>query len=212
MVAGLIDLRANFLNGTVRMTWRFPSNAPEAVHIYGIRQSGNEISFDPRFHITRELRDCGSGIAFDYSGVSDVDVKRVTFCVFLAERNFNSPDLRIAQMIPGCFVSVITGRATVLFDVKSKPCGPDLANHRLVVKSSSTFDAGILGYMHYFNGKGIAAELPGRIDRGIRIYPPIYLQRAAQPPVICLIGGTNGDINIERGKIAALRYLFSANN
>jgi len=91
VIAALIDPRANYLNGIVRLTWRFPVNAPESVHIFGIRHCGDEVFFDPRFHLTKDLRDCGSGISFDYSGVYDVDVKRVTFCVFLADRNLQLP-------------------------------------------------------------------------------------------------------------------------
>ena len=196
MVAELLDLRAIYLNGMVRMTWRFPVNAPETVHIYGVRHGAGEVSFDPRFRITRDLRDCSSGIAFEYSGVSDVDVKKITFCVFLAERNFNSPDIRAFQSLPGCFVSVIIGRAYVRFSVKSKVSGGDFTAHMISVRSSSTFDAGILGYAYDFNGKYMVVDLPGRIPNGVVKYPPIYLLRAIPPPVVFLIGGTNNDVII----------------
>jgi len=96
-----------------------------------------------------------------------------------------------------------------LFDVKSKPCGAELISHRLIIKSSSTFDTGVLGYMYYFNGREIAVEFPGKVDRGINIYPLIYLSKASLAPVVCLIGGTNGDVTIENGKIKHFRYLFS---
>jgi len=208
-VTELIDLRANYIGGQVRMTWRFPSHPPETVHIFGVRRAGEEISIDPRVRISKDLRDCSGGISFDYSGISSVDVKRVTFCVFLADRNFNSPNMRALQLMKGCFTDVIIGRADVLYDVTSKPGAGELTSHRIVVKSSSTFDAGILGYSCDFNGKDITLELPGGIGSGISQYPPIYLPRHSAPPVVCLARGANADVMIARKKISVFHWPFS---
>jgi len=208
-VTELIALRANYIGGQVRMTWRFPPSAPETVHIYGVKRAGEDISLDARFRISKDLRDCSGGLSFDYSGISSVDVKLVTFCVFLEDRNFNSPNMRALQSMKGCFTDVIIGRADVLYDVFSKPCAGELTSHRIVVKSSSTFDAGILGYSCDFYGKDIRLELPGSIGSGISQYPQIYLPRQSAPPVVCMWGGANADVMITRKKISVFRWPFS---
>ena len=205
MVVELLDLRANYVNGLVRMTWKYPINAPGSVHIYCVRHSGNELVFDNRFRITRDLRDCSNGISFEYSGISDVDVQKVTFCVFLAERNFYAPLVQELQAFPGCFVSVTIGRAYVSYDIKSKPCSIELTSHRAIIKTSSSFDAGILGYAYDFNGKGISVEFPGRFSIGMNVFPPIYLLRSAPQPVVCLYGSANNDVVIERRSITTFR-------
>jgi len=207
-VTELIDIKANYIGGQVRMTWLFPPNAPETVHIYGVKRVGEDISLDAGFRISKDLRDCSGGISFDYSGISSVDVKLVTFCVFLESRNFSSPNMRALQSMSGCFTDVIIGMAEVQYDVYSKPGAGELTSHRIIVKSSSTFDAGILGYSCYFYGKDITLELPGRINSGINQYPPIYLPRQSEPPVVCLSGGANADVMISRKKISVFRWPF----
>lgn len=204
---GLIDVHADYFHGQVRMTWRFPLNAPETVHIYGVKQSGAELELDPRLRITKDLRECSSGISFDYNVVSNVDVRRVTFCVFLAERNYNSPNIRALQSIGGCFASVIIGHGNVFYDIKSKDCGGGFVSFQIIIKSTSTFDAGILGYTYNFNGKDITIELPGRIDNGTTSYPPIYLMRDSSPPSVCLTDGSNADVTIMQRKISTFRRL-----
>ena len=203
----LLDLRANYLGGQVRMTWGFPKDSPISVHIFAVRQSGAEMTFDPRFRITKDLRDCNDGITFDYSGVSDVDIKKITFCAFLADRNLNMPNVRALQSMPGCFVSVTIGQADVFFDVKSKPASGELISHQIVIKSSSSFDQGILGYSYNFNGKEITVELPGRISSGQSVYPPIYLIASSAHPYVCLVGGANSDVMISQRKIRVFRKL-----
>ena len=204
-VTGLIDVHADYFHSQVRMTWRFPLNAPETVHIYSVKQSGAELEFDRRVRITKDLRECNSGISFEYNVVSNVDVKRVTFCVFLAERNFNSPNIRALQSMGGCFVSVIIGRGDVFYDIKSKDCGGGFVSHQIYIKGTSTFDAGILGYTYNFNGKDITIELPGKIDSGVKSYPPIYLMRDSGPPSVCLTDGSNADVTVMQRKISTFR-------
>jgi len=194
------------------MTWRFPPDAPETVHIYGVKQNGDSIAFDNSTPISKNLRDCNSGYSFDYSSISSFDVKRVIFCVFLADRNFNSPNMRVFQSMSRCFVSVIIGRANVQYDVRSKPCGSILSSHRILVRSSSTFDAGILGYSYDFKSKDITIELPGQIKNGLNEYPLIYLPRESMPPDVCLAGGSNSDIMVENKRISTFRWPFSRKN
>ena len=212
MVAELLELQAFYLNGMVRMTWRYPINAPGAVHIYCVRQSGDEIAFDNRFRITRDLRDCSNGISFEYSGISNVDVMKVTFCVFLADRNFNAPAIRSLLTMPRCFISVTIGRAHVLYDIKSKPCSADLMSHKAIIKSSSSFDAGILGYSYDFNGKNITVEFPGRVSSGINVYPPIYLPRSTRTPIVCLVGASNNEVILAYKRITTFRKPYARFN
>lgn len=187
------------------MTWRFPPEAPEAVHIYGVRQSDGEMMLDPRFHISRYLRDCANGMPFEYTGVANIDVRSVTFCAFLAEFISNPPNVRALQAMGGCFVSLTIGHADVLFDVKSKPCGNELASHRITIKSSASFEPGILGYSYDFNGRGITVEFPGRIDYGKKEYPAIYLLKSAPPPTVCVTSGSGADVTIERKRLSFFR-------
>jgi len=202
----LQDLRASYFGGQVRMFWNFPKNAPETVHIYGLNRSGGEPEIDQRMRISKDLRDCSSGITFDYSGFSSVDVRRVTFCVFLASRNYPPPEMPMLKTKSGCFVDVVVGRAVVHYDIASKSCGGELVSHRIAVRSSSTFDPGLLGYYYNFYGKDIMIELPGHIASGIRAYPPIYLLRETAPPIVCMTGGDNADVAIERRKISGIRW------
>ena len=204
-MVGLLDLRASYFNGQVNMSWQFPRNAPEAVHIYGVKRVGNEAELDARDRITKDLRDCTNGLSFEYSGISNADVRNVTFCVFLAARNLTSPNIRALQALGGCFVSVIIGRAYVQYDIICKFIGADLYSHQINLSSSSSFEPGILGYSYNFNGKPMVVELPGRVESGMRRYPPIYLSRYTEPPYVCLLDGANADVAIERRKISGYR-------
>lgn len=208
-VTPLINLCASYQNGKVRMTWRFPPNAPETVYIYSVRMSGEQLELDMRTHISKDLRDCAGGLSFEYGGFSNSDVKQVIFCAFLAERNFNTPNIRSIQSQKECFVSVIIGEAYVTYDIRIKPCGDGISAHHIWVRSSSEIDAEILGYMYDFNGKNITVEFPGKISGGITEYPVIYLLETIQP-VIQVVGGRNSDITVQAKKIPFFQRMFRA--
>ena len=208
-VIPLLDLRANYQSGQVRMTWKFPQNAPETVYIYSARRSGENVEFDMRTHISKDLRDCAGGLSFEYSGFSDSDVKQVTFCVFLADRNYNTPNMRVIRSQKECFINVIIGEAYISYDVRSKPCGGGLSEHRIWVRSLCEIDEGILGYAYNFNGREITVELPGKVSGGITEYPRFYLTDTV-PPVITVVGGRNSDIAVENKKISFFRRMFRA--
>jgi len=187
------------------MKWRFPQNPPETVHIFGITKAGGEMAFDPQVHLSRDLRDCPDGLTFSYAGIKAVDVRRVTLCVFLDARNIGFPNIRAVQSLGGgYFVNVIIGRAHVLYDVASKP-GGELTSHKISLRSSASFDAGILGYTYIYNGKSITLELPGTIGSGKKEYPPVFLAKTTGPPAVCLAGGYNTDVLIERRKATGAR-------
>ena len=207
-VAALQKLRANYSNGQINMNWQYPPNAPETVFIHGVIQSGNEMTLDPRVRISNDLCNCTNGFSFDYSSISSIDVKKVMLCAYLSDRNSAVPGIRELQTLSECFVSVTIGRADVLFNVKSKPCGEGLTEHKISIDSSASFEAGILGYSYQFNGKSITIEFPGRIDRGATDYPAIYLMEDSNPPVVCIVDGMNTDITIDYSARTKFRFPF----
>lgn len=204
----LLDLRASYVNGQVRMTWKYPPNAPDTVYIYGVKQNGGELALDQRTLVTKSLRDCNTGLTFDYTGAAGADVKSVTYCVFLSGRNLSAPSMRSLQALGSCFVDVTVGQAEVQFDVKSKPCGGGFVGYRIITRSSSSFDPGILGYSYEFNRKEITVEFPGKVESGITEYPAIYLLENTPPPIVRLINRGNMDVSVERAKISVCRCPF----
>jgi len=207
-IAALTDLYAKYTNGQVRMSWGYPKGAPEAVHIYCIKYNGNEPQIDIRTHISNALNNCLEGMNFDYKGINNIDVRSVTYCVFLANRNYNNPNIRELQALGGCFVKVTIGRADVFYDVKSKPSGEGFISHRISISSSASFDAGILGYSYEFNGTDIAVEFPGGVIDGTTKYPAIYLPESSPSPVVCVVDGSNADISVSYKKISGFRWPF----
>lgn len=204
----LLDLKSVYQNGQVKMTWKFPPNAPETVHIYAVKSRNEQIELDPRFHIAKDLRECNGGHSFKYSDISGNDVKKVEFCVFLSSHNDMSPDIRQLSAMSECFSSVITGEADVKYHIRNKTCGAGLVRTQIVLQSSAEIDPGILGYSYNFNGREIAVGFPGRIHSGITEYPPIVLLETADP-IVKVVAGMNSDISVIQEKISFWRSLLA---
>jgi hypothetical protein len=205
--AALLNLRASFQNGQVRMTWAFPDGAPETIHIYNVKKNG----LDERSHRAKELRDNSTGTVFDFSGVSSLDVRKVTFCVFLADRSEPQPSMYALQALGGCFVDVVIGRADIRYDIKTRPCKNGMFGHTIRLVSDVSMDTGILGYSFMFRDMEITLPFPGQVRGGLSEYPAIYLP-GSTPPNVRVVGGANTDVLVTRRKISALRLLFSRKN
>ena len=204
----LLNLRAVYQNEQVKMTWKFPSNAPETVHIYAVKSRKEQIELDLRSHIVKDLRECNSGHSFKYNNISGNDVKKVEFCVYLSDHNETSPDIRILSGMSDCFTSVIAGEADVIYQIKNKPCGAGLIGTQIILQSSAEIDPGILGYSYNFNGKEIAVEFPGKIHNGITEYPPIVLIDTADP-LVKVVAGMNSDVSVVQEKISCWRSFLA---
>lgn len=204
----LIDLRAIFQNGQVKMTWKFPSDAPETVHIYAVKSHKELLELDLRSHIAKDLRECNGGFSFRYNNLMGNDVKKVEFCVYLSSHNDSSPDIRILSEIGDYFTSVIAGGANVIYQFKSKPCGSGLTGTKIILQSSADIDPGILGYSYNFYGKEIALEFPGKIHKGITEYVPVALIDSADP-LVKVVAGMNSDITVEQERISFWRSFLA---
>lgn len=198
----LLDLRAVYQNGQVKITWNFPPDAPETVHIYAVKSRNEQIELDLRSHIARDLCECNSGYSFKYGYGNGV--KKVEFCVYLSDHGETEPDMRYLSGMKECFTGVIVGKAKVTYEIKNKPCGAGLIESRIILQSTADIDPGILGYSYNFNGKEIAVEFPGKIHRGITRYPPIILIDGADP-FIKVVAGLNPDISVVQQKISGWR-------
>lgn len=205
----LLDLRAVYQNGQVKMTWKFPPDAPETVHIYAVKSRTEQIELDLRSHIAKDLRDCNSGHSFKYSHIAGNDVKKVEFCVYLSSRNDMPPDIRLLSGMSDFFVSVLAGEADVIYQIKNIPFGGGLVVTKIILQSSADIDPGILGYSYNFNGKEIAVEFPEKINRGITEFPPIVLIDSADP-LVKVVAGMNSDVSVEQGKISFWRSFLAS--
>lgn len=204
----LLDLRAVYQNGQVKMTWKFPPDAPETVHIYAVKSRKEQIELDLRSHIAKDLRECNGGHSFKYSNISGNDVKKVEFCVYLSSHNDTSPDIRLLSGMSDCFVRVIAGEADVVYQIKNKPCGGGLVGTKIILQSSADIDPGILGYSYNFNGKEIVVEFPGKIHNGITEFPPIALIDIADP-LVKVVAGMNSDVSVVQEKISFWRSFLA---
>ena len=195
------DLRASFRKGQIHMTWQCPPSAPDTIHIFPCSDPAADLKLETNGHIVKNLSDCVNGFSFEGKRGLGSDVKKVSFCVYLAERNDNTPNERILQSSPNFFVSVITGGANIAYDMKKKAGGGGLSQYRIWVGSSAEIESGILGYSYYFYDREISVGFPGLIKAGITEYPPIYLINTAEPE-IGIIGGSNADISVIRKKLS----------
>lgn len=204
----LLDLRAVYQNGQVKMTWKFPSDAPETVHIYAVKSRKEQIELDLRSHIAKDLRECNGGHSFKYNNLAGNDVKKVEFCVYLSSHDDASPDIRMLSGMSDCFASVIAGEADVIYQIKRKPCDDGLIGTQIVLQSSAEIDPGILGYSYNFNGKEIAVEFPGKIYNGITEYPPIALIDTADM-LVKVVAGMNSDVSVMQQRISFWRSFLA---
>lgn len=203
----LHDLKAVCQNGHVQMTWKYPAEAPDTVHIYAVKSHTKPMELDLNRHIAKYLRECSYGYSFKYGDISGNDVKKVEFCVYLAGHNESLPDIHLLSEVSECFVNVIVGTASVVYRLKNKPCGGGLMMTSIILQSSADIDPGILGYSYNFNGSEITVEFPGKINCGITRYPPIVLIDTADP-LVKVVAGTTSDVSIRQGKISFWRSIL----
>lgn len=204
----LLGLRAVYQSGQVKMTWKFPSDSPETVHIYAVKSHKDQLELDLRSHIAKDLRECNGGYSFKYNNLSGNDVKKVEFCAYLSSHNETSPDISKLSGMSDCFASVIAGEADVVFQIKRKPCGCGLVGTKIILQLSADVDPGILGYSYNFYGKEIAVEFPGKIHNGITEFMPIALIENADP-VVKVVAGMNSDVSVEQKRISFWRSFLA---
>ena len=200
----LLNLRAVYQNGQVKMTWDFPPKAPETVHIYAVKQRNEQLELDIFSHIAKNLSECNGAYSFKYNNISGNDVKKVEFCVYLSDHNETSPDTRTLNGMSDCFISVITGEAVVIYQIKNKPCGAGLMGTQIVLQSSADIEPGILGNSYKFDEKEITVEFPGKIHNGITKYPPIVLVNTVDL-LVKVVAGMNFDVSVKEQKISCWR-------
>jgi hypothetical protein len=185
----------------VRLSWRYPPNAPESVHIYPVRFRDGGAQLVTGGHITRYLRDCPDGCSFNYDDATGgADVMKRDFCVFLAGHNDLTPDAGALLSSPEYLVTVSIGRARIEYEIRSKSVEWGMRAHRVRLRSSAEIDAGILGYTFDFYGMEMTAPLPGHIHQGKTEYPPLYLPEGAHI-ALTLANGRNTDISVYPGRV-----------
>jgi len=165
-------------------------------------------------HIEKRLMDCPDGITFDVVSGKGSDVRKMEYCVFLADRNEPPPGPRAFENLHKCFIGVISGEARVSYDIKreelkKRPWDRTLTQYTIWIKSSAEIEAGLLGYSYYFGDKEIALAFPGTIPAGITEYPPTFIPYGAEPAV-AIIGGGNADVSIIQQPLSFWTKLFKS--
>jgi hypothetical protein len=197
----LVNLKGRYVDGRVALSWGYPPGAPETVHIYPVKRRGAADELDMRRHISKDLRDCPTGITFEYDDASDGDVKKREFCVYLSEHGDMSPDAKTLFKSQDFRVTVSIGEADVHYDIRTKKVDNGLKSCVIRLQSSAEIDPEILGYSFDFNGQEIMVSFPERIYPKKTEYPPIYLPEHSHPE-IRVVSGENADVSVTPKKIS----------
>jgi len=208
MQLALKNLKATYQTGRVKLSWQVPIGAPDTVHIFRVARQAEVLELDYNFHLDPLLRDVVNGCEFECPQSITGGVSKMSFCVYLSEHTDVKPNLPLLQSSPDFFVSVTAGSARVSYYMPPKRINSQLVSYTLMLESDADIDVGVLGYCYFFNGMRIEVDFPGRINRGLTVYEPVFLPENSNPQIF-LIDQNTINIFIQTKKFSRWR-LFKA--